>query len=89
MNNKEYLQTATTSCQNRMEFDWNLDNSAVRVIKFGNDDYLVVEYGPSEDGLVIEEYSLMNTKQCHYYLTDVLLIDMFNSALRLFFEGRL
>jgi hypothetical protein len=89
MNNKEYLKSATTSCKNRMEFDWNLDDSAVRVIKFGNDDYLVVEYGPSEDGLVIEEYSLMNTKQCYYYLTDVLLIDMLNSDLRLFFEGRL
>jgi hypothetical protein len=89
MNREEFLKFATVSCQNRLVLDWYIDDSAIRVVRLGNDDLLVISYGPSEGGLLIDSTIHMNEKECCNYFADELLVDIFNPALKLFFERRI
>jgi hypothetical protein len=89
MNTKEFLMSATISCQNSLVLDWFIDDSAIRVVRLGKDDVMVISYGPTEGGLYVESTKHMNEKACYDYFTNILLVDIFNPALKLFFEHRI
>jgi len=89
MNTEEFLKCATISCQNSLVLDWYIDDSAIRVVRLSNDDLLVISYGPTEGGLSIDSTKHMNEKECYDYFVNVLLVDIFNPVLKLFFERRI
>ncbi len=83
---EDYMQTANLNCQQEKALNWWLDSHAFKVIALGKDDFLFIQYEPSEGGLSIHT-ELYTGEQILQKLQNNYAVNIQRPEVKLFFTG--
>jgi hypothetical protein len=83
---EDYMQTADLNCRQERVLNWWLDSNALKVVALGKDDFLFIEYEPTEGGLSIES-KLYTGEQTLQILEKNYAIDIKRPEVKLFFTN--
>jgi hypothetical protein len=83
---EDYMQTATMNCRQEKVLNWWLGSHAFKVVALGKDEFMLIEYEPIKDDLIIET-KLYTEEQILQKLQNSYAINIKKPEIKLFFKN--